>query len=141
MVILDTDLMSLLEWQGKPSTERLRARLGELPEAQVATTVITYEEQIRGWMKYLAGAKKQAQIIEAYRRLLSQLRNYCRILVLAFDEPAAAHAQRLKKMKLKMGAKDYQIAGIALAHEAILLTRNLAHFNQVPDLRVEDWTV
>lgn len=34
---------------------------------------------------------------------------------------------------------DYLIAGVALANEAVLATRNLAEFLRVPDLTCEDW--
>jgi tRNA(fMet)-specific endonuclease VapC len=33
-----------------------------------------------------------------------------------------------------------KIASIALSREAILVSRNLKDFEQIPDLRVEDWT-
>jgi len=33
-----------------------------------------------------------------------------------------------------------KIASIALANNAILLTRNLADFNKVPNLHAEDWS-
>ena len=36
---------------------------------------------------------------------------------------------------------DLKIAAIALAYDAIVLTRNLKDFSRVPGLRVEDWTV
>ncbi len=36
-------------------------------------------------------------------------------------------------------AMDYLIAGVALANEAVLVTRNLAEFLRVPDLTCEDW--
>jgi tRNA(fMet)-specific endonuclease VapC len=35
---------------------------------------------------------------------------------------------------------DLKIAAIVPAHEATLLSRNLADFGQIPGLRVEDWT-
>jgi tRNA(fMet)-specific endonuclease VapC len=35
---------------------------------------------------------------------------------------------------------DLKIAAIVLARDAILLSRNLDDFRQIPDLRVEDWT-
>jgi tRNA(fMet)-specific endonuclease VapC len=34
---------------------------------------------------------------------------------------------------------DLKIASIVLAHDATLLSRNLRDFQQVPNLRVEDW--
>ena len=34
---------------------------------------------------------------------------------------------------------DLKIASIALAHDAIVLTRNRVDFEQVPNLQVEDW--
>jgi tRNA(fMet)-specific endonuclease VapC len=50
MVILDTDHMSLLERFDSAAATRLRARLEVLPEHERVTTIISYEEQFRGWM-------------------------------------------------------------------------------------------
>jgi tRNA(fMet)-specific endonuclease VapC len=107
----------------------------------VVTTVISYEEQMRGWMAYLAQARSVAQQVAAYRRLLQHLDNYRQIPVLPFDEAAAAVFQRLRRVRLRLGTMDMQIAAIALSREALLLSRNLTDFRQVPDLQVEDWTV
>jgi tRNA(fMet)-specific endonuclease VapC len=66
MVILDTDHMSVLERREQPGLGTLLTRLAELPAADVVTTVISYEEQMRGWMAYLARARSMAQQITAY---------------------------------------------------------------------------
>ena len=89
MVILDTDHMSVLERREQPAVGHLLNRLAELSPSEVATTVISYEEQMRGWMAYLARARSMAHQIRAYGRLLSHLDNYRRIPVLAFDKAAA----------------------------------------------------
>ena len=34
---------------------------------------------------------------------------------------------------------DLKIAAIAVSHDALLLSRNLVHFQKVPGLRVENW--
>jgi tRNA(fMet)-specific endonuclease VapC len=70
MFILDTDHLTILEQPGGPARQRLVARLAKHPPEEVATTVITYEEQTRGWFSYLARAKSLAQELAAYDRLL-----------------------------------------------------------------------
>jgi hypothetical protein len=37
-------------------------------EDEVATTIVCYEELMRGWMAYIAQAKSIARQLEAYRR-------------------------------------------------------------------------
>ena len=65
------------------------------------------------------------------------------IKLLPFDKSAAKRAGELRaKMEIAgtpMGAIDYQIAGIALAQRATLVTRNKKEFDRVPGLKVEDW--
>ena len=72
MYVLDTDHMSLLEWGGDDST-RLRERLADLERDQLFVTIVSYEEQIRGWMAYIAKAKTTKQEVVAYARLRHQL--------------------------------------------------------------------
>jgi tRNA(fMet)-specific endonuclease VapC len=47
MLVLDTDHMSLLEWGGEGSGA-LCERLADIAPDQVATTIISYEKQMRG---------------------------------------------------------------------------------------------
>src|SRR5438876_559917 len=47
MVVLDTDHVSLLEWVTSPERDRLVKRLEQLDAKEIATTIITYEEQTR----------------------------------------------------------------------------------------------
>jgi tRNA(fMet)-specific endonuclease VapC len=57
MYILDTDVLSLLEEPKGDAARRLQYRLASLPDDDVATTIISYEEQTRGWFALLARAK------------------------------------------------------------------------------------
>jgi len=65
---------------------------------------------------------------------------FCAIPLIAFDQAAAAIVQRLQKQRIRIGTMDLKIASIALAQDATLLSRNVADFEKVPGLRVEDWT-
>jgi tRNA(fMet)-specific endonuclease VapC len=68
MVILDTNHLSIFD-QDTLEGFNLGRRLAALPEAEVAVTIITYEEQMRGWLTYVARANSPQRQIEAYRKL------------------------------------------------------------------------
>lgn len=137
---LDTDHMSLLERAESGSGTRLLERLRQVAPEQRGTTIISFEEQMRGWMGYLAKARQVAKQIEAYRRLHRQLDMYGQMVVLDFNETAATEFQRLSGARLRIGTMDLKIAAIVLAHDATLLSRNLRDFRQINGLKVEDWT-
>ena len=139
MLVLDTDHMSLLEW-GSESSAVLRERLADIPPDQVAATIISSEEQMRGWMAYIARSKSTARQLEAYQRLQRHLDNYRQIPVLEFDETATDEFLRLRRSRIQIGTMDMKIAAIVLARDATLLSRNLVDFGKVPGLNVEDWT-
>lgn len=69
-VILDTDHVSLLAREHSPATSHLRVRLAALAEEEVATTIVTYEEQSRGWLAVLRRARSPST---ANRRLWQAL--------------------------------------------------------------------
>jgi tRNA(fMet)-specific endonuclease VapC len=138
MLVLDTDHMSLLEWGGRNSPA-LRERLADVDPEQVTTTIINYEEQMRGWTAYIARAKSADQEVEAYQRLRRHLDNYRQIAILDDDRRAAAEFQRLRRARVRIGTMDLKIAAIVLSRDATLLSRNLADFERVPGLKVEDW--
>lgn len=139
MHLLDTDLFSLTERKDTHESQRLRFRLSSLRKEELATTVITFEEQMRGWMAWLAQARTLSQQVERYRKLNILLRRYRDTTVLEFDEKAAAQFEQLQRQRVRIGTMDLKIAAIALAHDATLLSRNLRDFSKVPGLKVEDW--
>lgn len=140
MYILDTDSLSILEHNGE-NARRLLAKLSTLQADELSVTIISYEEQMRGWLSYLARSRSIQAQVEAYKCLKKQLENYCAISVIEFDEKSATEFQRLKKLYPRVGSMDLKIAAIAIANDAILLTRNLTDFGQIQELPAEDWTV
>lgn len=140
MYILDTDHLSFLEQGTGLEARNLLGRLAHVSPDDVATTIITYEEQTRGWMAYLAKCRTLADQVTAYARLERHLENFRTIPVLGFDQVATVQYQRLRSEKIKTGTMDLKIAAIALARRATLLTRNLSDFRMIRGLRIEDWT-
>jgi tRNA(fMet)-specific endonuclease VapC len=127
--------------RGGTAGETLRTRLRTIPQDEVATTIISYEEQTRGWLARIARVQTVDRQVAVYRELKRQLLNYCLIPVLDFDERAAAEFGRLRRARIRIGAMDLKIAAIVLANSATLLSRNLSDFGKVPSLPVEDWSV
>lgn len=141
MFVLDTDHITLLERGESVEAKRLLSRLAGVSEGEVATTIISFEEQTRGWLSYLARARTLAQQVEAYDRLRRMVENYRLIPLLNFDATSASEYQRLTRARLRIGSMDLKIAAISLAHDATLITRNLTDFRKVAGLKIEDWTV
>lgn len=140
MVVLDTDHLSLLDRDSKVVNLKLRSRLNALDKSSVVTTIISFEEQLRGWMARLAEVRDLSHQVRVYNKLNLLLDGFCEIRVLRFDEVAASEFERLRKMKIRIGTMDLKIASIVLANNATLLSRNMVDFRKVPELKVEDWT-
>ena len=139
MYLLDTDHLSVLE-RGGAEAERLRRRLQVVPPDEVAATVVSYEEQTRGWLSFMAKTRSLEEQVTAYSYLQRHLQVYCAVPLIAFDLAAAAIVRQLQKQRIRIGTMDLKIASITLAQDATLLSRNVTDFQKVPGLQVEDWT-
>jgi tRNA(fMet)-specific endonuclease VapC len=141
MIVLDTDHVTLLGRPDSPLAYRLRARLQQSFPVEWATTIVTYEEQSRGWLANVARARTVRQQIEAYKDLIDHLEAFRDLHVLRFDEASGRVFERLRKERIRIGTQDLKIAAIAIAYDGHLKSRNLRDFQRVPGLQVEDWTV
>lgn len=65
--------------------------------------------------------------------------------ILPLNREAADHAARLYAATRKAGTPvddiDILIAGIALAHDRIVVTHNTAHFSKLAGVSLEDWAL
>lgn len=138
--LLDTDHLTYLERGGEEGL-RIRIRLLMLPISEYGTTVITYEEQMRGWLARIARAQGTDQLVEAYARLNVHIEVFKELPVLPFDKKSAAEFERLRTLRLRIGSQDLKIASIAIANQATLLTHNISDFSKITDLNVEDWSI
>lgn len=138
MLVLDTDLLTIIQREEGAAYQRLVARLGPVVETEtVAITIVSLEEQMRGWLAFL---KQPDSAVVGYRRLHALFRDFQKRVVLDFDDVAFERYADLKAKKVRIGTMDLRIAAIALANDAMLLTRNFRDFARVPDLKIEDWT-
>jgi tRNA(fMet)-specific endonuclease VapC len=137
MLVLDTDTLSRFH-AGDP---RLQERRGQFGTAEVATTAVTRIEILQGRFDFILKAANGDELLRAFAWLARSEELLRQIPVLPIDSAVAARFDRLRqnrKLK-KTGRADLLIAAIALVNDAIVVTRNVQHFRQVPGLRVENW--
>jgi tRNA(fMet)-specific endonuclease VapC len=137
MFLLDTNHLKELAYP-TPLGDRLRSRLLQ-SGAQVFTTVITLEDELRGVLARTNRTVNPDERILAYQKLVERVKFFARWLVLSLDAESTAAFTRFHNQGIRIGTMDLRIACIALAHDATLLTRNTVDFAQVPGLRFENW--
>lgn len=136
LYVLDTDILTLFQ-AGHPA---VLAHVQACSPEQLATTIISIEEELRGWYTKLRRAKKPNQIARAYQHLTDTVRFFSNLQLLSFTEPAIARYDELRKSHGNIGKNDLRIAAIILEESAVLVTRNVRDFQEIPGLKVEDWS-
>jgi tRNA(fMet)-specific endonuclease VapC len=135
--ILDTDSIGFA-MQHHP--QMIRRIQNIAPDDQVVTTIITFGEDLGGWLPACRRAPTAAARAQAYARMSRGLSFYQRMICLPFDLSAAAIFDQLRPLKNRIGTNDLSIAAITLSVKGTLVTRNARDFQQVPELVFEDWT-
>ena len=137
MYLLDTDILTLVH----ANHPRVIQRRHNIPSAEIATTIITRIEILRGRFESVLKAADAVGLLAAQERLLRSEERLKQLVVVQFNTASSLEFERLcgiTKLR-KIGRADLLIASIALAHQATLVTRNVKHFQQVPELKVENW--
>ena len=98
---------------------------------EVSLNVISYFETRRGLKSEAVRKKRLFETLLQEVRVLDLDRN-------ALDISADIYAD-LRRKGTPLEDADILVAGIALAHDAVLVTRNLKHFRRVGGLRLESW--
>jgi len=137
LYILDTDHASLFQRQYAQVT----GKVGEKPPEQLAVTIITVEEQLRGWLAQIRRASTSQALIKAHLGLRRTIQYFNTIQLLDYDIAADTQFANLRQQKIRIGTQDLRIAAIVLATGNILVTRNRSDFGQIPGLLIEDWSV
>jgi tRNA(fMet)-specific endonuclease VapC len=138
--ILDTDHVTLLQQVHPILTQRVSA----VNPDDIGVTLVTVEEQVRGWLNAIRQTSQSSQperLIWAYRGRRDVVRYLSRLNIVDFSEEAYACYQELRRQRIRIGTQDLRIAAIVLTENSILVTRNYRDFAQVPGLVFEDWTI
>ncbi len=132
MFFLDTNAcIRILNGTCLPLVERLRS----VSSSEVGLPSVVKAE-------LLFGARKSARVAE---NLLLLERFFTPLRSIAFDDRCAEYygmiRADLEQRGEPIGPNDLMIAASARAHDATLVTHDIAEFRRVVGLRVEDWEV
>lgn len=137
MILLDTNVIS--EFMRPIPEPRVIGWLDRQPRSSVWTTSITVLE-IQVGLQTLAPGKRREQTTQAFKLLLNQKLER---RVAVFDNAAAEQTATLIATRNAAGRpgelRDSMIAGIALAANASLATRNVRHFEDLRIRLINPW--
>jgi tRNA(fMet)-specific endonuclease VapC len=137
LLVPDIDHVSILGFASQTGAALLE-RVGASGQ-EVATTIISVEEHLRGWLAEIHRLTDPHRQIVAYERLQRRVDFFAAWTVLPWDTNAADRFARYRTDGIRIGPMDLKIACIVMAHDATLLTRNAKDFAEVPGLRFENW--
>jgi tRNA(fMet)-specific endonuclease VapC len=109
----------------KGLSERARRTVEDHRPGEVVTSVVAYAEVMNSFR-------------DANLQAMGDAAAFFEIVpVLPFDDAAA---ERYRTLIFERHRFDHLIAAHALSLDLVMVTRNVRHFRNVPELRVEDWT-
>ena len=115
--------------------------MNSTPRAQLFTTSVTVEEQLRGRLAYISKYRHvPAKAAKGHVALIQMISYFSKWNILAFHEAADTMFRQLRAQRIRIGSQDLRIAAIALLSGFTVVTRNVRDFSQVLGLNVEDWT-
>jgi predicted nucleic acid-binding protein len=136
MIILDTNVLSA----AMAAESRVIVWLDARPRSSVWTTAIAVME-IRFGLRTMPAGRRRAQREMEFARVIEEDLDG---RVLPFDHDAAEETAALMERRRHAGrpgdSRDTMVAGIALAHRAMLATRNVRHFEDLQIPVVDPWT-
>jgi predicted nucleic acid-binding protein len=132
MIVFDTDIISSIMGPSPPLG--LIRRVADIDPDDQATTTITVGELVRGALR----ARSPSRLLAVLRT-----RVWPNIRLLSFDRAAAETYGRLADELDRKGVvipdAELRIAAICLHHGAVLATGETGPYDQIPDLKVENW--
>jgi predicted nucleic acid-binding protein len=138
MIILDTDVLSAL--MREEPDKAVAAWLNDQSRISIWTTSITVLELQFG-LQIMPSGRKRSQLMEALEILLA---DKIAERIAPFDAVAARRAADLMASRYRRGRpkelRDTMIAGIVLAHNATLATRNTPHFQDLSVPVINPWS-
>lgn len=131
-VLIDTDISSYF-FKGNPKViTHFESYLDFFDSIEIS--LITYYEITSGLL-----AKKAMRQLKVFEQFVDEIR----IIPLTekFSKISAELFALLRKDGKTLDDIDLLIAGVAIENDLVLVTNNEKHFDRIPNLKIENWTL
>lgn len=129
--LLDTNVISAAM---KDPTGRIGRKLLSIPQEQLCSSIFVSCELLFG-----AEKKRSAKLRERVEAMLATIS--IKGLPSEFEQTYASVRAHMERRGLSISSMDLLIACHALALDATLVTENYREFSQVPELKLESWSL
>lgn len=130
MILLDTNVVVAFLNGDKSVLKRVRAEIDKIALSTLVVAELDYGAKV---------SRRSEENLEKLYRLLDVVQ------VIPFDIECAkifgTFKSKLRSLGKPAGEVDALIAATAMAHEAILITANKKHFENIEGLKVETWLI
>src|ERR1700733_5332036 len=121
--LLDTDIISLAQF-GHP---KVIARMAAHSDSLIHLSVVSFQEQMRGWLGRFNKLNSAAKLADWFDRLVNRIFSvWKRYGLLPFPEPAILRFEHFRSLRLGVGLMDLRISVIALENGLTVVTHNLS---------------
>lgn len=143
MYVLDTDTTTHYFSGSKPT---IQAKVLSVPPSTIWLPVIVVEEQLKGRLKVIAGLNAATprdgpRFIAAYQFLIKTIEDLTVFRILPYTEEGDTLFRSWSAAQRRPGTRDCRIAAIAMTNGFTLVTCNTRHFESIPGIKVEDWSL
>lgn len=116
------------------------------PRRSIFLPIIVVQEQLKGRLGVIAqlnasNASDNAKLPFAYKLLTKTIEDLAEFPVLPYTEEAARLFQSWPPAVKRAGTHDCLIAAIAVSGGFTVVTCNTRHFESIPDILLEDWSI
>jgi tRNA(fMet)-specific endonuclease VapC len=137
--LLDTSIVSNYLDKRRNLPQLTESILSTSPEL-IFISIITVEEILQGALACIQKMKQKSSVTNAYRYFEELFNALHHFQILPYTIEAETIYQSFPAKAKRIGTQDCRIAAVARSKGYILVTVNVADFEKIGDMRVEDWT-
>ena len=138
MFLLDTDYAGIIRRKAEPDQPAQAADAPFCPDGLLLSDR-GLPRTSDGPNLYVSRARDALGAVRGYH-ILEQILVHFKAARVCRSTTGRRRFEALRGQRVRIGTMDLRIAAIALVSDMTVLTRNLRDFQQVPLLRVDDWT-